>query len=257
MSQRAHNQYTADDGVKWQTYADAFTAWLVQPTRETYPGNPPEGYYDVYKKRQTYAPGPREFAQLVASVFQPAQSAPPPSTSSGHSVLMSTDAFNAFLNYRSGTQDQILQFAQKARGGNPVASDLGGGGRYGGWRVGGRGGYRGGRGGGRGGFGGGNWSGRPMYVRPPVQSVPLAGRVGNPVNKGKQPVGKAANKKWRYRKRGGRKGKAAEQPVHNDEEPEAGPSNVDQMVVDDEGDNGRSDPEEDLEDAVSLGDEGF
>ncbi|EJF55490.1 hypothetical protein DICSQDRAFT_130587 [Dichomitus squalens LYAD-421 SS1] len=67
MSQRAHNQYTADDGVKWQTYADAFTAWLVQPTRETYPGNPPEGYYDVYKKRQTYAPGPREFAQLVAT----------------------------------------------------------------------------------------------------------------------------------------------------------------------------------------------
>ncbi|TBU23522.1 hypothetical protein BD311DRAFT_781612 [Dichomitus squalens] len=222
---------------RWQTYADAFTAWLVQPNHETYPGNPPDGYYNVYKKRQTYAPGPREFAQLIVSVFQPSQPAPPPSTSSGHSVLMSTDAFHVFLNYRSGMQDQILQFAQKDRGGTP--------------------GYRGGRGGGRGGFGGGNWSGRPMYVHPPVQSVSLAGRVGNPVNKGKQPVGKAANKKWWYRKRGGRKGKAAEQPVHNDEEPEAGPSNVDQMVVDDEGDNGRSDSEEDLEDAVSLGDEGF
>ncbi|TBU25575.1 hypothetical protein BD309DRAFT_958865 [Dichomitus squalens] len=252
MSQRAHNQYTADDGVKWQTYADAFTAWLVQPTRETYPGNPPEGYYDVFKKRQTYAPGPREFAQLVASVFQPAQPAPPPSISSGHSVLMSTDAFNAFLNHRSGTQDQILQFAQKDRGGTPVAPNLGGGGRYGGWRAGGR----GGRGGGR---GGGFWPGRPTYGRPAVRVpfIPLAGRVNNPVDKGKQTGGKATNRKWRYRKRGGRKGKEAAQPVQNDEEREAGPSHADQMVVDDEGDNGRSDPEEDLEDAVSLGEGDF
>ena len=45
---RAPNQYTADNGVLWRNYTRQFAAWLNNPTRDTYPGNLPEGYYEAY-----------------------------------------------------------------------------------------------------------------------------------------------------------------------------------------------------------------
>ena len=159
---RGVNEYTAEDGVCWEAYAQRFSAWLANPTRETYPGNPPEGYYEVYKNRQKFTLGPHEYAHLIDSVFTvPCALAAQPSNNG--MVTLPPEAFAAVLNLQSGTEGQLLQmltadcvhdntpcglipFAQ--RGG----THLGRGGFRGGY--GGRGGGYGGRGGGITGHGG-------------------------------------------------------------------------------------------------------
>ncbi|EIW52094.1 uncharacterized protein TRAVEDRAFT_24775 [Trametes versicolor FP-101664 SS1] len=96
--------YNAEDRVRWEQYADAFRTWLAK--RGPYPGNPPEGYVDVYKVSQRYAPCPHEYAELVAAEHQPAPSIP--------GVTMTADAFNAFLCHASTVNSQIAGLVQQA-----------------------------------------------------------------------------------------------------------------------------------------------
>ena len=49
MAQVPH-PYTAEDGVKWVEYAEAFTTYLNRTG--PHPGAPPPGYMDVYRARQ-------------------------------------------------------------------------------------------------------------------------------------------------------------------------------------------------------------
>ena len=183
---RGVNEYTAEDGVRWETYAREFAAWVANPRRDrlTYPGNPPEGYYEVYQIHQRFAPGPREYADLIDSVF----AAPPQQTTNGL-VTLPPDAFVAVLNSWSGTKTQLLQILTEDRAFNaqrgprpyaPRGSYVGRGGFRGGY--GGRGGgYHGGRGGGpyggrggyagRGGYGGGFGGYRGGHAAPLVDRV--------------------------------------------------------------------------------------
>ena len=112
---RGVNEYTADDGVRWENYAREFAAWVANPNRDrhTYPGNPPEGYYEVYQARQRFAPGPRDYAALIDSVF-----AAPQSNTNGGLVTLPPEAFAAVLNSRSGTESQLLQLLTEERGYN-------------------------------------------------------------------------------------------------------------------------------------------
>nr|VWO95354.1 Uncharacterized protein [Ganoderma boninense] len=195
--------YTAEDRLKWERYAKAFTAWLAKPTRDTYPGNPPAGYYEAFKVQQPYAPGPREYSDLVSSVLAPPAAPVPSSIPQG--VSMSTEAFSAFLNHRSGTHDQIIQFAQRERAAVATRAyvpqwENGHGFGRGGWRGGGRGGGRGGwRGGGRGG-------GRPFRTGR-GGGRPLLSRLGGPSKDtaDDKPRSGKSKGKWRYRKRGNRR----------------------------------------------------
>ncbi|OSD01907.1 hypothetical protein PYCCODRAFT_1425606 [Trametes coccinea BRFM310] len=49
MSSNPRN-YNAEDHVRWERYANAFRTWLAK--RGPYPGEPPEGYLEVYKVTQ-------------------------------------------------------------------------------------------------------------------------------------------------------------------------------------------------------------
>ena len=111
---RGVNEYTAEDGVRWRAYAQRFTAWLANPRRDTFPGEPPEGYYDVYRTRQQFAPGPREYTALIDSVLAApqAQAAPPPTTGM---VTIPPDAFAAVIHSRSTTETQLLQILTEER----------------------------------------------------------------------------------------------------------------------------------------------
>ena len=165
------NEYTAEDGVHWEAYAQRFSVWLVNPTHETYPGNPPEGYYKVYKDHQKFAPGLHEYTHLINSVFA-VPHAPAALPSNNRMVTLPPKAFAAVLNLRSSTEGQLLQMLttdhacdNTSRGLSPFAQRggtyLGRGGFRGGF--GGRGGGYGGRGGGYGGRGGG-MTGRGGYA---------------------------------------------------------------------------------------------
>ena len=102
------NEYTAGDGICWEAYAQRFSAWLTNPMHETYPGNPPEGYYEVYKDHQKFTPGPHEYAYLVGSIFMvPHALAALPSNNG--MVTLPPEAFTAVLNLQSGTKGQLLQ----------------------------------------------------------------------------------------------------------------------------------------------------
>ncbi|OSD06700.1 hypothetical protein PYCCODRAFT_1463878 [Trametes coccinea BRFM310] len=101
MSSNPRN-YNAEDRVRWERYADAFRAWLGK--RGTYPGEPPEGYLEVYKVSQRYAPCPHEYAALVAAERTPSQ------PSSG--VTMSPEAFEALLAHQTAMTAQLASFAR-------------------------------------------------------------------------------------------------------------------------------------------------
>lgn len=60
--------YGAEHRVYWERYADAFCAWLAK--RGPYPSNPPEGYVEVYKITQRYAPCPSGYTDLIAAEQQ-------------------------------------------------------------------------------------------------------------------------------------------------------------------------------------------
>ncbi|KAI0351156.1 hypothetical protein OH77DRAFT_975509 [Trametes cingulata] len=96
--------YNAEDGVRWERYADAFRTWLAR--QGPYPGDPPAGYMEVYKKNQRYAPCPQEFPDLVAAARQPAQDIP--------GVTMTAGAFSAFLAHASAVNTQIAGLVQTA-----------------------------------------------------------------------------------------------------------------------------------------------
>ena len=154
------NEYTAEDGVHWEAYAQRFSVWLVNPTHETYPGNPPEGYYKVYKDHQKFAPGLHEYTHLINSVFA-VPHAPAALPSNNRMVTLPPKAFAAVLNLRSSTEGQLLQMLttdhacdNTSRGLSPFA-------QRGGTYLG-RGGFRGGFGGRGGGYGGrsGGYGGR-------------------------------------------------------------------------------------------------
>ncbi|KAI0629501.1 hypothetical protein C8Q77DRAFT_1161111 [Trametes polyzona] len=95
--------YNTEDRVRWEQYADAFRAWLAR--RGPYPGNPPNGYLDVYKVTQRYAPCPHEYPELVAAEHRPASNIP--------GVTMTADAFSAFLAHASSVNSQIVGLAQR------------------------------------------------------------------------------------------------------------------------------------------------
>ncbi|OJT02036.1 Retrovirus-related Pol polyprotein from transposon 17.6 [Trametes pubescens] len=96
--------YGAEHHVRWERYADAFRAWLAK--RGPYPGNPPEGYVEVYKITQRYAPCPSEYADLVASEQQAPMDVP--------GVTMTSAAFTAFLAHASAVNSQIAGLLQQA-----------------------------------------------------------------------------------------------------------------------------------------------
>ncbi|RDX39898.1 hypothetical protein OH76DRAFT_1423648 [Lentinus brumalis] len=103
-----HRQYNAEDGVRWERYADAFRAWLDK--RGRYPGTPPAGYLEVFKVSQRFAPCPHEYPELVAAATRPAAPPVPPSMPG---VTMTADAFSALLAHNSAVHSQIADLAQR------------------------------------------------------------------------------------------------------------------------------------------------
>ncbi|KAH9913099.1 uncharacterized protein B0H18DRAFT_960611 [Fomitopsis serialis] len=164
-------QYTADDRIRWDRYAEQFRAFLNGTA--PFPGDPPEGYREVYRVSQRFAPLPEEYSSRVLEARNASRATTRPSTGgvqgSGGAVVptpatgvtMTGDAFATFLDHSTAMQQQFLGYLKDARAGHgprPVPP------RYGRGRS--RGAPRGGLGGrigqpGRGPYGGG----RPENAR--------------------------------------------------------------------------------------------
>ncbi|KAH9836666.1 uncharacterized protein C8Q71DRAFT_857884 [Rhodofomes roseus] len=158
-------QYTAADRIGWDRYAAQFRAFLNGTA--PYPGDPPEGYREVYRLSQHFAPLPEEYSSRVleaqrahrrdntegtlqsnATTGEGGRNPTAPTTG----VTMTDRAFNTFMENQSRMQQQLLQLtsSNRVRAEYSAPAPFHERGRF---KSAGRGG-RGGRGGGRGGRGG-------------------------------------------------------------------------------------------------------
>ncbi|TFK37869.1 hypothetical protein BDQ12DRAFT_666776 [Crucibulum laeve] len=79
-------QYISQQGLDWECYADKFQHFIQGDG--PYPGHPPAGYIECFKKRQHFAPTPDEYPMLVAKALAPEQHTAAPSFSwNGSSIL--------------------------------------------------------------------------------------------------------------------------------------------------------------------------
>ncbi|KAJ7737228.1 hypothetical protein DFH07DRAFT_966523 [Mycena maculata] len=92
-------QYTPAQALDWEYYAGAFTGFLAGGS---YPGQPPVGYRECFKRTQRYAPLPEEYPEQVAKALQRKEASKRTGSSSGPDVAMSAVAFAAMLQ---GTKD--------------------------------------------------------------------------------------------------------------------------------------------------------
>ncbi|EPQ49883.1 hypothetical protein GLOTRDRAFT_134498, partial [Gloeophyllum trabeum ATCC 11539] len=101
------NQYTAEDGLRWERYAEAVRRWLNN--EGPHPGEAPEGYNEVFRRRQQrYAPHPDDFPNFRPAPYAPAMSTAPammpppqPGTVTSPGVAMSEGAFGHLLQHQS------------------------------------------------------------------------------------------------------------------------------------------------------------
>ncbi|PIL26936.1 hypothetical protein GSI_10074 [Ganoderma sinense ZZ0214-1] len=156
------NAYNTEDWARWELYAQQLHAHFRGQGR--HPGDPPEGYREVYTTRHLYAPLPEN---RPVPVLQAPNNQGPPQFQGMRGVAMSEDAFAALLQQSNHCANLITRFAENmqnprpARPARPVTivtpapiapvaprAHLAGRGRGYGQRGGhrGRGGYNGGRG---------------------------------------------------------------------------------------------------------------
>ncbi|KAI0078735.1 hypothetical protein K474DRAFT_1660131 [Panus rudis PR-1116 ss-1] len=144
--------YNAEDGLRWERYAAAFTACING--QGPHPGEPPAGYRECYKIRQRYAPLPEEYPGLrdrVRTENQLAHNAQPTPMTLGGGVSMSSDAFQSFLTSQQALTAMLQQaYTLQSDPGRPTFRSTASRGRgfTGNWGQGtnrGRNGYRGGR----------------------------------------------------------------------------------------------------------------
>jgi hypothetical protein len=79
MNTTPDHRYTAEQWVGWKKYADDLTAFVQR--RAPFPGEPPAGYVDIYRKRQIFAPIPDEHCTLIREYY--GQAPAPALTSTG------------------------------------------------------------------------------------------------------------------------------------------------------------------------------
>ncbi|KAJ3474431.1 hypothetical protein NLI96_g12462 [Meripilus lineatus] len=98
-------EFTAQDYVVCEKHAKLLTSWLsgIGP----YPGNPPQGYTDVFVKKCPIAPNPNDFAEKIAKETAKLEEAKSDSEFDG--VKMSTGAFTALLQSNKQAAAQVIE----------------------------------------------------------------------------------------------------------------------------------------------------
>ncbi|EPS99930.1 hypothetical protein FOMPIDRAFT_1050264 [Fomitopsis schrenkii] len=117
------HQYTAQDCIGWERYATQLCAFLNGTA--PFPGDPPEGYREVFRLSQPWAPVPEEYSSRVMEALRngdrrsmprgpnnSGQSHAPPATDPDREVSMSSDAFNALLGHATTMQNQFFGYLQ-------------------------------------------------------------------------------------------------------------------------------------------------
>ena len=107
------HDYNTEAWARWEQYAERLASSFAG--RGPHPGDPPEGYREVYTAHHRYAPLPEN---------RPAPTQPAPGALGVRGVAMSEDAFGALLAQGTHWVNQFSQLAQSiqpARG-NPVVA---------------------------------------------------------------------------------------------------------------------------------------
>ena len=110
------HDYNTEAWARWEQYADRLTSCFTG--RGPHPGDPPEGYREVYVTRHRYAPLPENRPVLA----QPAPGALGGPIQGMRSIAMSEDAFGALLAQGMHWVNQFSRLAKsmQALRGNPV-----------------------------------------------------------------------------------------------------------------------------------------
>jgi hypothetical protein len=67
MNNTPDHRYTAEQWVGWKKYADDLTVFVQR--RAPFPGEPPAGYVNIYRKHQIFAPIPDEHHTLIREYY--------------------------------------------------------------------------------------------------------------------------------------------------------------------------------------------
>ncbi len=113
--------YTTQAELNCERYAHAFRR-LSLAQRGPYPGNPPPGYLEHYKRKNKHASLPEEYAVPVAQAVQSGAST---GASSTHEVGMSTTAFTTLLESNRAMMHNFLDIIKEPRGSSHAKRGVG------------------------------------------------------------------------------------------------------------------------------------
>ncbi|PIL28085.1 hypothetical protein GSI_09839 [Ganoderma sinense ZZ0214-1] len=112
MASSNPNDYNAEAWVSWERYADRLEACFTG--QGDHPGEPPEGYRELYRLHHRHAPLPEHRPRPPRGPPAPvAPGAPPFQGMRG--VAMSEDAFAALLQQSNTWANQITRLAENMR----------------------------------------------------------------------------------------------------------------------------------------------
>ncbi|KAJ3473941.1 hypothetical protein NLI96_g12741 [Meripilus lineatus] len=102
-------EFYAQDHAVCMKHAKLLNAWLAG--NGPYPGNPPQGYKEVFVKKNPLAPNPDDFKEKIEKELAKETAKPQEAKSDGdfEGVKMSTVAFTAFLQSNKQAAAQVIE----------------------------------------------------------------------------------------------------------------------------------------------------